>query len=209
MARSVCLSVPCSPCAPFSFKCGWQPIANVTSPCPADAQHRGMWAGRWGAQGASSRSMAWRDTGVKRTLRCTPAWQLFSGHGMRCSSLSPSHTMCQTHPAEPPVKCKNLWCFWATTALYLHYLHKVCLWYTLSLPKGVSNEFENKPPSGLVFTQKLFPLTQPWPVNVTLKVAAVISQFYGEPAVPSDQCSDISEMVSDPEAIEFHRKTSD
>lgn len=28
-----------------------------------------------------------------------------------------THTMCQTHPAELPVKCKNLWCFWATTPL--------------------------------------------------------------------------------------------
>jgi len=59
------------------------------------------------------------------------------------------------------------------------------------------------------FHTKAVPSNNPALVNVTLKVPAVLPQLDGKPAVPSDQCADISELVSDPEATEFNRKTSD
>ena len=148
MDVTTCLSIPCSPRVSFSFNWGWELIANIT-------------LHYWGAQGAWSRreAVARCSTGVlKHRLGCTSARRLFSAHGTRCSSVSLPHRQCVRH-----VQLSCVWSGWIHVAFepWLHYLHKVCRWYALSLQKGVLNilEFKHKPPSGLIFTQKLFPLT--------------------------------------------------
>lgn len=163
MDVTIWLSIPCSSCVSFSFNWGWELRANVTLHCPGRCTAQGyvspVEAGRWGAQGAwSGRAvMAQCSTGVlKHTLGCTPAGRLFSGHRMRCSSV-PSHTQCVRHIQ---LSCVSSVWIYVTFEPWLHYLHKVRHWYALTLQKGVLNilEFKHKPPSGLVFTQKLFPL---------------------------------------------------
>lgn len=150
----VCLSTPCS-LSPHLSEAGAHSQGH--SLLPWQMHNAGVWARwGWGAGGSWNRTqaMAQWDMGCSRTHWGVPSSvaSLCPQHEALLSVLMPC-TMCQTCPAELPVKCMDLCHFWATTALS----SQVCHWYALPIQKGVLNrfEFKHKLVSGLVFTQKL------------------------------------------------------
>lgn len=83
---------------------------------------------------------------------CTPAQWLFSGHGMKRTSLSPS----QTRVRIVQLSCMSSTWIYITSESWLCYLHKVRHWYALPLQKAVLNilKFTHKPSSGLSSQKK-------------------------------------------------------
>lgn len=155
----LCLSSPCSlsPSHLTGAGSSWpQSLPAALADAQGDAAACELSRVRtWGLRGpGTGDSGAWDAQGHSRVYPSSVAF-LCPQHEALLSVLLPC-TMCQTRPAELPVKCMDLCHFWATPALS----SQVCHWYALSLQKGVLNrlEFKHKIVSGLIFTQKLFPL---------------------------------------------------